>query len=99
MANVLYQEVVIGTNLYPGATHHWVWNNAPAQRVWSASLDVWRAKYFLSGNPRMEVTRIEYVSLFEDFKTQPSEMEIHFYVKNTGTVGANYRLNMAVVSK
>lgn len=95
MATVKYYELVIGTNLEPDATHHWWWNNASSEAVYAASLDVWRAKYFLTGNPRMEITRVEYRSLFDDFTIDAKEREIHIWVKNTGTVRANYRINLA----
>jgi hypothetical protein len=99
MAKVWYRELGVGANLDPGATHHWWWNNAPAKRVWAASLDVWRAKGLLSGDPRMEITRVEYRSRFEDFSLDPSEMEVHFWVKNTGNVKANYRINLSAIGK
>lgn len=97
MASVSYYDLVTVANINPGATHHWKWNNAPQNRVWSASLDVWRAKYVSSGTPRMVVTKIEYRSLYGG--PTLSEREVHFWVKNTGNVNANYRLNAVSIRK
>ena len=85
--------------LEPGETHHWLWYNAPEKRVWSFSVDVSIPKYitlFGSSTLKVEVTRVEYRFLWNGFD-KPSKREIHYWIKNTGDLPANYFTNMAII--
>lgn len=87
------------TSIAPGATHHMWWNNAPAERVWAVSVD---AMVSLSIPPspgttaKLEVTSVEYREIYNG---SSFEKEIHFWIKNTGTVTANYAVHMSVVKE
>jgi hypothetical protein len=97
MASVSFQHIGYTTGIAPGATHHWTWNNAADMRVWTFSVD---ASVSLKIPPapgataRCEVTKVEYRQVYNG---SSFEREIHFWVKNVGTVDADYAIHMATV--
>lgn len=101
MAQVSFHHLGYVTPIAPGVTHHWWWNNAADQRVWSFSVD---ASIPLDTPPqpnssaRVEVTRVEYRQNYSGGGPSSFEREIHFWVKNTGNITANYAVHMATVS-
>ena len=100
MASVSLIHVGNITSIAPGVTHHLHWNNAPAQRVWAVSVD---AMVSLSIPPQigtttqLQVTAVEYREIFNGGSS--FEKEIHFWIKNTGTVSANYAVHMSMVAE
>ncbi len=96
MATVTFQHLATVTSISPGVTHHWWWNNAPDERVWSFSVDsrIPLKFAFPNSSARVEVTRVEYRQNYEGGKF---EREIHFWVKNTGKGEAHYLIHMATI--
>jgi hypothetical protein len=99
MAGVAVQY--LGAGFLPvGMTHHWWWNNAVAELVWSFSVDVHPWKYialFAPATMKVEVTRVEYHLRFESQEVQ--EREVHCWVKNTGDHNTNYELRMSIAGE
>ena len=96
MAKVTFQHIGSMSNISPGSTHHWWWNNAPDERVWSISVDpnIPLRTAFPGSVAKLEVTRVEYR---QNYNGQAFEREIHFWVKNTGSIGSNYLIHMATI--
>lgn len=100
MAQVTFSHLGYTTTISPGATHHWWWNNAPSERVWTFSVD---ASVPLDIPPQpntsamVEVTRVEYRQNYYGGGSSGFEREVHFWVKNTGTITANYAIHMATI--
>jgi hypothetical protein len=97
MATVSFYHVGNITSIAPGATHHLWWNNAPAERVWAFSVDA-MVPLTIPPSPgasaRLQITSVEYR---ENYNGSSFEKEIHFWVKNTGAIQANYAVHMSVV--
>jgi hypothetical protein len=86
--------------LSPGDTTHWWWNNAGRQKVWSFSADaevplIWT---FPGAQAKIEIMKVEYRQNFNGPKASDTEQEIHLWLKNTGTVHANYYIHMSVIA-
>jgi hypothetical protein len=99
MAVVSFHHVGWLTGISPGATHHWWWNNAPGERVWSISVDAMlplRMAY-PGAAAKVEVTRIESRENYHGGGSSGFEREVHWWVKNTGTLQADYLIHMATV--
>jgi hypothetical protein len=96
MAQVTFQHLVSGA-LGPGATHSWTWNNASEERVRAFSVDaeVPPLTGFPGATAKVEITRVEYRQNFNG--PGDTEQEIRFWVKNTGTMAANYYVHMATI--
>jgi hypothetical protein len=100
MASISFIHVGYINSISPGVTHHMWWNNAPAERVWALSVDA-MVPLNIPPSPgasaRVQITNVEYR---ENYNGGSSfEKEIHFWIKNTGTIKANYAIHMAVVSE
>jgi hypothetical protein len=89
--------VKVGSGVLPaGGTHHWTWNNAPAEKVWWFSVDVRPTKWtplFAPVTLKIEVSPIEYRLVFQAIDDQ--ERELHCRLRNTGTSEAVYDLRLA----
>ncbi|MFG0329204.1 MAG: hypothetical protein ACF8PN_04825 [Phycisphaerales bacterium] len=83
-------------SIMPGVTHHWKWNNAATERVWTFSVDAYVPLMlaFPGAETRLEVLKTEYR---QNYDGDRFEHEIHFWVKNVGTMRADYYIHMAVV--
>ncbi|HEY8209594.1 MAG TPA: hypothetical protein VIG99_19035 [Myxococcaceae bacterium] len=98
MATVTFSHLGYITSIAPGVTHHWWWNNAAAERVWAFSVD---AMIPLNIPPapgataRVEVTTVEYREVYNG--PGNLEKEIHYWIKNTGTIDAEYAIHMATI--
>ncbi len=100
MATVLLIHVGYITSLAPGATTHWHWNNAPAQKVWAISVDAMvpiNIPPAVGSSAMLQVTAIEYRENYSGGNN--FEKEIHFWIKNTGTITANFAVHMSMVSE
>ena len=99
MASVSFIHVGNITSITPGSTHHWTWNNAPAQRVWAISVDS-MVPLNIPPSPgataKLQVTSVEYREIYDG---RGFEKEIHFWVKNTGSINANYAVHMAMIQQ
>ncbi len=97
MPTVSFTHLGQVTAINPGTTHHWWWNNAPAERVWAFSVDA-MIPLTIPPSPgdsaRVEVTRVEYR---ENYDGSRFEKEIHFWIKNTGAKSAKYAIHMATI--
>jgi hypothetical protein len=98
MPVVTFHHLSSGT-LFPGDSHHWVWNNAGREKVWAFSLDAEVPLMFAfpGAQARVEITRVEYRQNFNGPGSGDTEQEVHRWVKNTGSVPANYFMHMAVI--
>lgn len=100
MATVSFFHVGYVTSIAPSATLHWWWNNAPAERVYTFSVD---AMVPLSPPPvpgasaRIQVTPVEYRENYGG--GQSFEKEVHFWIKNTGSITANFAVHMVQVQE
>jgi hypothetical protein len=100
MATVSFVHVGNITSLAPGVTTHWWWNNAAAQKVWAFSVD---AMVPLNIPPQVgatamfQVTAVEYREIYSGGTSL--EKEIHFWIKNTGTITANFAVHMAIIGE
>jgi hypothetical protein len=100
MASIAFYHVGYITSIAPNVTQHWWWNNAAAQRVWSFSVD---AMVPLSPPPipgataKIQITEVEYREIYSG--GQSFEKEVHFWIKNTGSISANFAVHMAVVQE
>ena len=100
MAQVTFQHVGFTTTIAPGVTHHWTWNNAPAERVWSFSVDASIPLDIppqVGASAQVEVTRVEYRQNYSGGGSAGFEREIQFWVKNVGLITANYAVHMATI--
>jgi hypothetical protein len=84
-----------------GDTLHFWWNNAGRQKVWAFSVDaeVQLIFAFSGAVAKLEITKVEYRQNFNGPSASDTEQEIHFWLKNTGTVHANYYLHMSTVQE
>jgi hypothetical protein len=99
MAQVTFQHLGYTTEIAPGATHHWWWNNAGDERVWTFSVDAsipLNIPPQVGASARVEVTRVEYRQNYSG-GTAGFEREIHYWVKNVGDITANYAIHMATI--
>jgi hypothetical protein len=86
------------TSIAPGATIHWHWNNAPKEVVWTFSAD---AMVPLGVPPvpgataRIQVSPVEYREIYHGGSS--FEKEVHYWIKNTGTIKADFALHMVQV--
>ena len=98
MASVSFFHVGSTTSIAPGVTLHWWWNNAPTQRVFAFSVDTIMS---LTIPPQpgsaatIEITRVEY---WDKYNSPSFEKEVHFWIKNTGTIAASFNVHMAQIS-
>ena len=92
MPKITFDHLGYVTEIGAGATHHLSWNNAPAQRVWSFSVDAHVMPPFVDTPAQVEVTRVEYRQTSFN-----GEREIHFWIKNTGSFKASYAIHMATI--
>ncbi|MET0450514.1 MAG: hypothetical protein ABW137_01635 [Mycobacterium sp.] len=101
MAAVSFDHIGYITSITPGTTHHVWWNSAAAQRVWAFSVDAMIAKKIPPPAPgasaRVEITHVEYREVFHG--PNNLEKEIHWWIKNTGTIDANYAIHMATIAE
>ena len=83
----------------PGDTMHFWWNNAGRQKVWGLSVDaeVQLMFAFPGAVARLEITKVDYRQNFNGPGWDDTEQEVHFWLKNSGTVHANYYLHMSTV--
>ena len=98
MATVSFDHIGYITAISPGATHHVSWNNAAAQRVWAFSVDTMLSLTIppASGtSARLEITHVEYREVYNG--PANLEKEIHWWIKNTGTIDASYAIHMATI--
>ena len=99
MPTVYFFHVGYVTSISPGATHHVWWNNAPAQRVYAFSVD---AMVSLTIPPQpgatamVQITSVEYREIYNG---SSFEKEVHVWIKNTGSITANYALHMTQVKE
>ena len=98
MAVISFHHLASGP-LSPGETHHWVWNNAGRQKVWAISVDAEVPLMFAfpGAIAKVEISRVEYRQNFNGPSSSDTEQEIHHWVKNNGTMEANYFTHMAVI--
>ena len=94
MATVAFSHVGYITSIGPGATLHWWWNNAPSERVWTVSADAIVPFPFIPSTAKVEITRVEYRETYDGSKF---EKEIHFWIKNTGSVTANFAVHISSI--
>jgi len=99
MAAVSFQHIGYVTGIAPGLTHHWWWNNAADERVWSLSVDasIPLMTAFPGAVAKVEITRVEYRENYHGGGSSGFEREIHWWIKNTGTTQANYAIHMATI--
>jgi hypothetical protein len=100
MATVSFFHVGNVTSIPAGSTHHWVWNNAPAQRVWAFSVDAMvpiNIPPQVGATAMLQVTSVEYREIYNGGSS--FEKEVHFWIKNTGSISANYAIHMTEVSQ
>lgn len=98
MATVTFSHLSTITSIAPGVTHHFWWNNASAERVWAFSVDAMiplQIPPAAGATARMEITRVEYREVYNG--PGNLEKEIHYWIKNTGTINANYAIHMATI--
>lgn len=96
MADILFVEVGFVHSIAPGDIHHWVWHNAPMLRVWAFSVDAFLVPLPLPApgdSARIQIPTVEYRETFNG----RFEHQVHFWVKNTGTVDADYFIRMTEV--
>ena len=100
MAVITFHHLASGT-LSPGETHHWHWNNAGREKVWAFGVDAEVPLMFAfpGAVAKVEITRVEYRQIFNGPASSNTEQEVHRWVKNTGTVEANYYMHMAVIKE
>jgi len=96
MATVTFSHLGSTYTIGPGVTHHWVWNNAPDERVWHFSVDPHLPLYlaYPGAIARVEVTKVENRHRRH---SNSWEREIHFWVKNTGDIQTDYLIHMSTV--
>jgi hypothetical protein len=100
MAQVTFTNLAAGIGMEPGETHHWWWNNAGNDRVWSFSVDPYAIWDGAKWNPvKAEITKVYEVHKYSPGTAigNPSEREIHVMVKNTGNYELNYELFMSSI--
>lgn len=98
MATVSFAHIGNVTSIQPAATHHFSWNNAPAERVWAFSVDAMiplQIPPAAGATARVEITRVEYREVYNG--PGDLEKEIHLWIKNTGTIDAKYAIHMATI--
>lgn len=96
MATVSFTHVGYITSINPGATLHWWWNNAADERVRSFSVDSMVPSPFIPGTVQVEITRVEYRQIYNG---SSFEREVHFWIKNTGSVKADFAVHMATIAE
>ena len=94
MATVSFTHIGYITSISPGATLHWWWNNAPSERVWAFSVDAMVPAPFIPSTAKVEISRVEYREVYDG---ATFEKEIHFWIKNTGSVTASFAVHMASI--
>jgi hypothetical protein len=92
MAQVTFGLMASKVNTQPGQIDHWVWNNAPNNRVWLFSVQPYIWDPVNDNDAKGEVTRVYY-----RVKVDPSEREVHVFVKNVGTSMMGYDLFMSSI--
>jgi hypothetical protein len=100
MATVSFFHVGYISSLAPGATTHWWWNNAPAQRVYAFSVDAMVPVNIppqIGATAKFQITTVEYREIFNG--GQSFEKEVHFWIKNTGTITADFAVHMTEVQE
>jgi hypothetical protein len=100
MATVSLIHVGNISSLAPGAITHWWWNNAPAEKVWAISVDAMvpiNIPPAVGATAKLEVTAVEYREIYKGGSS--FEKEIHFWIKNTGAITANFAVHMSMVSQ
>jgi hypothetical protein len=99
MASVSFSHVGFIKSISPGVTQHYWWNNAADQRVWAFSVDaIVPSSVVIPGSTAcVEITRVEYREIHNGGGDR--EKEIHYWIKNTGTVKADYALHMATIKE
>lgn len=100
MATVSLIHVGNITSISPGTTHHWWWNNAPTQRVWGVSVDAMVPLNIppqLGATAQLQVTSVEYRQIYNGGSSL--ENEVHFWIKNTGSITANYAVHLSSVQE
>ena len=97
MATVSFSHVGFIKSISPGTTQHFWWNNAAAQRVWAFSVDamVPQSVPVPGSTAQVEITRVEYREIYN--VPGDREKEVHYWIKNTGSVKADYALHMATI--
>lgn len=101
MAQVIFHHLASLTGISPGVIHHWWWNNAADERVWSFSVDarIPLQTSYPGAVAKVEITRVEYRENFHGGGLEGFEREIHWWVKNTGTIQADYLIHMANIGE
>ena len=88
MAQVSFQKLVSGT-FSPNESHHWIWTNAPEQRVWSFTCAVTSIDGYIC---KAEVTKV-----WQTY-SGGQKRQVHVEVKNTGLYTCTYQVFMSSVS-
>jgi hypothetical protein len=98
MATVSFVHIGNITSLPAGVTTHWSWNNAAAQKARAISVDAIVPTNIppqVGETASFQVTAVEYREIYHGGTT--FEKEIHFWIKNTGTITANFAVHMAII--
>ena len=99
MASVSFSHVGFIKSISPGDTQHYWWNNAAEQRVWAFSVDaiVPNSVVTPGSTACVEILRVEYREVLNG--PGDREKEIHYWIKNIGTVKADFALHMATIKE
>jgi hypothetical protein len=85
-------KMASGSNLQPGGTHVWHWNNYVHDQVYSFAAKPLSQGYY-AGTKMVEVTKVRYVVIPQH--DAPSKSRIEITVFNPGSSAVNYELYLA----
>ena len=104
MADVQFERQIVSGSLAPDKVHHWHWNNVPNNRVPALGVDVKMDPFPSTEHDEgdyaaVEIVRIEHRNVYKGSLKAGFENELHFWVKNTGSRFASYRVHLAMIGE
>jgi len=86
-------KIASGSNLAPGATHVWWWNNYVFGKVYAFAAQPLSAGYHV-GETQTQVVSVKYVTTPQ--RDAPSTGHIEIVLSNPGTTPTSYELYMTL---